>query len=285
MTALTRRVIEAVQEPMESKGHTLEAALPPGPLWCHADPVRIEQVLVNLVNNSIKYTSPGGRIRLSLTSAGNDIVARVTDTGVGIAPDMLPRVFDLFAQAEQPVDQTRTGLGIGLTLVKRLVEMHGGKVEAFSEGLGKGSEFVVHLPSVPAPAAGTEPKPAAAPLTAAKVQVRDVLIVDDTEDSAVSLASLVRLSGHKVRTAGDAVQALTEARKAPPDIVFSDIGLPVMDGYELARELRKLPGMESALLVAVTGYGREEDLRLAKQAGFNHHLVKPVDFDKLMSLL
>jgi signal transduction histidine kinase len=278
------RAVESTGPLFAAGGHTLEVVGPPEPLWLQADPTRLEQVLANLLNNAAKYTEPGGRITLTAGREGQEVVLRVRDTGIGIPADMLERVFDLFTQAHRSLASSyQWGLGIGLALVRRLVELHGGSVQAFSEGPGTGSEFVVRLPlqaepvAVPPESAAGGGRPAARP--------RRVLVVDDNQDAAQSLACLLELEGHEVRTAHDGTAALETARAFPPDVVLLDIGLPGLDGYQVARRLRELLGLEQALLVAVTGYGQEEDRRRAEEAGFDHHLAKPVDLEALHELL
>ncbi|HEY1376607.1 MAG TPA: response regulator, partial [Gemmataceae bacterium] len=237
-----------------------------------------------LLNNAAKYTEAGGRIRLAVSRQGDEAVISVADTGIGIPPDVLPHIFDLFTQDARGLDRAEGGLGIGLTLVRRLVEMHGGTIRAMSAGPGRGSEFIVRLPALPfqpgepaAPPAAADKVPAAAP--------RRVLIVDDNVDSAESLALLLGIGGHNVRTAADGPAALAAARDHRPDIVLLDIGLPRMDGYEVARRLRGEPDLPPVTLIAMTGYGQDEDRRKARDAGFDHHLVKPVDPEELARLL
>jgi CheY-like chemotaxis protein len=243
-------------------------------------------VLANLLNNAAKYTDPGGHVRLSARREGGGLVLRVRDTGVGIGGDMLARIFEPFVQSGRVLHHSQGGLGIGLTLVRSLVEMHGGSVTAHSEGPGQGSEFVVRLPALPhkhpvpgARAAGEGGGPAGAPPR------RRVLVVDDNVDAAESLAVLLRLEGHEVRVAHDGPAALAAVEADPPDLVFLDIGMPVMNGYDVARRLRRRPGLGGLVLVAVTGWGQEEDRRRSREAGFDHHLVKPVEPDALHPLL
>ena len=251
--------------------------------------MRLAQVIANLLNNAAKYTEPGGKIRLTaeLASGGrqppDEIVLRVRDTGVGIAPDVLPRVFDLFVQADHPSSLSQGGLGIGLTLVKRLVEMHGGRVEAHSDGPGKGSEFVVRLPAaVEATPLGPEPGTTAA---GARPAGRRILVVDDNADSAESLAELLRLWGHEVRTAHSGEEALAVAAGFQPGVVLLDLGMPDMNGYEAARLLRDRAGLNGTTFIALTGYGQDGDRQRSAEAGFRAHLVKPVDPEALRRLL
>jgi CheY-like chemotaxis protein len=248
------------------------------------DPTRLSQVFSNLLNNAAKYTERGGNIWLNATQEADQAVVRVRDSGVGIPGDELSRVFELFSQADRSLDRAQGGLGIGLTLVRNLVEMHGGRVQAKSEGPGKGSEFTVYLPALPRESRDlevpTESKQAAVSGTALRV-----LVVDDNLDSADTLALLLKFAGHDVRTAHEGDTALEEAGVFLPHVVVLDIGLPKMNGYEVARRLRKQPEMKNSFLIALTGYGQDEDRLRSKDAGFDHHLVKPVDPDKLQSLI
>jgi CheY-like chemotaxis protein len=242
-------------------------------------------VLSNLLNNAAKYTEDGGRIELIAQRTPKEAVLRVRDNGVGIAPEAMPQLFDMFMQVESSTDRSQGGLGIGLTIVRRLVEMHGGKIEARSAGLGKGSEFLVRLPALaePAPESARE-LPEASSESSAKGP-RRMLVVDDNVDSAESMALVLRLQGHEVRLAYDGQSALEEAQSFRPEVMFLDLDLPKMDGYEVARRLRLEPAMRYMALVAMTGYGREEDRQRTQKAGFQLHLVKPVDFNKVEELL
>jgi CheY-like chemotaxis protein len=243
------------------------------------------QVVSNLLNNAAKYTEDGGRIELIAERTPREAVLRVRDNGVGIAPEMLPQVFDMFRQIEISTDRSQGGLGIGLTLVRRLVEMHGGKIEAHSAGLGKGSEFLARLPALAEPAPDSAGKSAEASSASPTKGSRRMLVVDDNVDSAESMAVLLRLHGHEVGLAYDGQSALEEAYAFRPEVMFLDLDLPKMDGYEVARRLRMEPAMKDMTLVAITGYGQEEDLQHTQEAGFQLHMVKPVDFDKVEALL
>jgi signal transduction histidine kinase/DNA-binding response OmpR family regulator len=281
--AVARQAIEASRPFVESKQHRLHVHLPPDQLPVHGDPTRLAQVLTNLLINAAKYTEEGGEIWLSARRDGGEAVVSVRDTGVGIPPDMLAAVFDLFIQVEHAIDRSQGGLGVGLTLVRRLVELHGGSVRAFSEGPGKGSEFVVRLPVLPADAG---PVAAGANGTVSHpVGTLRVLVVDDNVDTAATLAALLENDGHQVRRAHDGPGALTAADAFCPDAVFLDLGLPGMDGYEVARRLRLRTADSKPLLVAVSGYGRDEDRRRSRMAGFDHHLVKPAELSVLRSAL
>ncbi len=280
------RAVESSRPLIDARRHNLEVTLPKTPLTVEGDPVRLAQVFLNLLNNAAKYTPEGGKIWLTARREDGKAVVRVRDTGMGIPHEMLPKVFDLFTQAERTLDRSEGGLGIGLTLVRRLTEMHGGSVEAFSAGPGQGSEFVVRLPLLtaapPAPAPET---PAELPGRTEPVPPRRILVVDDNQDSAESLAMLLRLFGNDVRTAHDGHLALAVAEAYRPDVVLLDIGLPGMNGYDMARAIRKMPALDQAVLVALTGYGAEEDRRRSREAGFDAHLVKPVDLGTLQELL
>ncbi len=279
LATVVGRAVETTQPVIDTQGHEIRVDLPPAPVRVVGDADRLAQVFANLLNNAAKYTEKGGHIRVAVGRDGGSAVVRVSDDGVGMAPELLPRVWDLFTQAERSLDRSQGGLGLGLTLVRRLVEMHGGTVEARSEGLGRGSEFVVRLPAVEELAASS---PAAA--RPAPGRGRRVLVVDDNTDAADSLAMLLGLGGHDVRTAYHGQAALELAPAFRPDVVVLDIGLPGMSGYETAHWLRLQPDMDSVVLVALTGYGQDEDRRKSREAGFDHHLVKPVDPDALRAL-
>jgi PAS domain S-box-containing protein len=274
--------VETSRPLLDARHHQWEVEVLPEAVRVEADPTRLSQVFANLLNNAAKYTEPGGRIRLRAEREDREIVVRVSDTGVGIAADMLPKVFDLFTQAEQTIDRAQGGLGIGLTLVRRLVELHHGSVTALSAGPGRGSEFVVRLPILTAPPA---PTAVAAPPAVDQQPGRRILVVDDNEDSAESLAMVLRLLGHEVQTVYDGPTALEAALRQQPEIILLDIGLPGLDGLEVARRLRLDYGLIDAVLIAMTGYGQDEDRRRSLEAGFNAHLVKPVDFGELRQLL
>ena len=264
---------------IEERKHVLEMTIARGNLWVDADPTRLEQIVVNLLNNAAKYSENGGHIRLSVGHEGGDIVIRVKDAGIGIPPEKLPEMFQLFTQADQSSARSEGGLGIGLTIVKKLIEMHGGGIIARSEGLGKGSEFVVRLPAAKSAAA----TPTTTGPTAAGRTFR-ILIVDDNVDTARSLAMLLTLTGHDVATAHSGPEAIEAALAHRPELVLLDIGLPGMDGYEVVKRLRQLPSCRNSVIVAASGYGQEEDYHRSTAAGFDYHLVKPIDFGALSSL-
>ncbi len=269
--AVLGSALETTRPLIESANHELAVRLPADPLPLDADPTRLAQVLANLMNNAAKYTPAGGRIQLLVEREATQLVVRVSDNGVGIPPDMLSRVFDIFMQVDRTDEHSHGGLGIGLTLVRRLVEMHGGTVRAESAGPNRGSTFVVELPLAER---FEEPAVATAIVTAAPL--RRILVVDDNADAAETLAMLLSLEGHETRVANDGATALVLADEFSPDTIFLDIGMPGMNGYEAARRLRDVKGT-AVRLIALTGWGAEEDRRLASEAGFDRHLVKPVD--------
>jgi signal transduction histidine kinase len=281
---VVERAVDATHSLIESRGHTLSLSLPDPPIRLEADAARLEQMVSNLLNNSAKYTMPGGHIWLSAERQGEEALIRVRDNGIGVPPDVLGRVFEPFVQSDGSLARSEGGLGIGLTLVRSLTEMHGGTVEAHSPGLGQGSEFVVHLP-IRVGAGQPEPLPPreTSPFTAAR-PVR-VLVVEDNLDAAESLATLLRLWGHDVRVVHDGLDALDAARAYRPEVVLLDIGLPGLDGYQVAERLRSEVGLDHTLLVAMTGYGQPEDRRRSREAGIHHHFVKPVEPFVLRNLL
>ncbi len=279
------RAIDAAKPAIEARGQLFRVDLPSEPVRLHADPARLAQVIANLLDNAAKYTPDGGFVGLSAERDGDDVVLHVRDTGTGLAPELLPNVFDLFVQGDRSLDRPHGGLGIGLTIVRRLVELYGGRVEARSAGVGKGSDFVVRLPAL-APAADATPTLRGAPVDEPSATSRlKVLVVEDNRDSAEVLATIVELWGHEVRTAFDAPAALHVLDGWRPDVIVSDLGLPQMDGFELARRLREPNARCGAVLIALSGYGRDEDKRAARDAGFDHHLVKPPDLNELADLL
>jgi PAS domain S-box-containing protein len=274
--------VESVRPLVESQNHTLTVSLPPAAVHVEADPTRFEQILVNLLNNALKYTRPGGQVALIAEREGDEAVIRVRDNGIGIPAELLPKVFDLFTQVEESLERSQGGLGIGLTLVKNLVELHGGRVSAHSEGPDKGSEFVVRLPVLTQRT--NEPEAPRAKPSADSRKLR-VLVVDDSKDSAQSIKILLEISGHEVRTVHDGYAALEVYRTDRPDAVLLDVGLPGLTGYEVARQLRREQGDHRPLIVAVSGFGQEEDKRHAHEAGFDFHMTKPVDPTKLVALI
>ncbi len=286
LATVVARAVETVRPLVDAQGHQLSVHFPSESLPLDADPVRLVQVVGNLLTNAARYTEPNGRIWLTGERSGEEAVLRVRDSGIGIAPLMLPRIFELFVQVDHSTTRSQGGLGIGLTLVKNLVEMHNGTVQAHSEGLGKGSEFVVRLPISTQEQDPDEGREMAQPVHEPPTPSgHRLLVVDDNQDAANSLAMLLRLQGHEVRVAYSGVAALEMTKAYSPDVVFLDIGMPGMDGYEAARRLRQQPGLEKVVLAALTGWGQQEDRRRSAEAGFDHHLVKPPEPRVLERLL
>jgi CheY-like chemotaxis protein len=272
--AVVASAVETSMPLIESAGHTLELDLPQEALPVEADAVRLSQVLGNLLSNAAKYTPQGGRITVAARREDQQIVLVVSDTGIGIAAESLPEVFDMFTQVSRSIDRAKRGLGIGLALVRHLVQLHGGSVSAASAGINRGSSFTVRLPSstgaAPLPAAAGDSASAAAPPCPLRV-----LVADDNTDAADSLAALLRLAGHVVEVACDGEQAVALAARFRPQVAFLDIGMPRLDGYGAARAIRALPGLAPLTLVALTGWGAPEDRRRSREAGFDQHLLKP----------
>jgi PAS domain S-box-containing protein len=283
LTKIVRHAVETSRPLIEQTGQEFTITLAPEPIVVDADVTRLAQVFSNLLNNAAKYTPRDGRISLAVERQGSDAVVCVRDTGAGIPPEMLPEVFEMFAQVDRSQQRASSGLGIGLSLVKALVELHGGSVEARSDGPGKGSEFVVRLPVLLTPTVAPAPQPGAA--STAVIPRRRILIVDDNRDTAISLATVLNILGHRTQVAFDGVEALETARDFQPDVVLLDIGMPKLNGHDTARRLRQEPRGRDIVLVAVTGWGQDDDRQRSQDAGFNFHLVKPVDPAALEQIL
>jgi len=281
LDAALRSAIEACEPLIRAGGHRLNLSLPPDPIVLDADPVRLAQVFGNLINNAAKYSEHGGAISVEARAEGLEAVVSIADTGDGIAPESLPHLFKMFFRGSESARRNQSGLGIGLPLVRRLVEMHAGRVDAQSEGAGKGSRFTVRLPLDPA----LQPAPAAVKLERAALAPLTILVVDDNQDAAESMRLLLRQVGADVRVAHDGPQALAAFDAHRPRMVLLDIGMPGMDGYEVARRMRASPYAPQASLVALTGWGQDEDRKRVREAGFDHHLVKPADLGTLQSLI
>jgi PAS domain S-box-containing protein len=286
LRAILDAAVETSRPLIEQRGHKLALRVPSAPIYIDGDLVRLAQVISNLLNNATKYTERGGRIWLTATRKENEAVIKVRDTGIGIPAETLPHIFEMFAQADRTVNGSAGGLGIGLTLVKRLVEMHGGIIQVRSDGPGQGSEFIVRVPVVSAHLSQPEIR------TKGKQKSRTeptkpirILVVDDNEDSADSLGLLLRLLGNEVRIAHDGLAAVDLANEFEPRVVLLDIGLPTLNGFEAAKRIRQQPWGKQAVMIAVTGWGEPVDRQRSKKAGFDHHLVKPVDPDVLTRLL
>lgn len=281
-SSIVQSAVETSRPLIEALGHALTVRLPPETLWVDADVTRMAQVVANLLNNAAKYTPENGSISLIVERENNEVVLRVRDSGVGIPREMLPQVFGIFTQVDSSRNRSQGGLGLGLTIVKRLVEMHGGSVSATSSGPGQGSEFTVRLPAV----SDDEVRAGSGdPDLPKKMPVQRILVVDDNRDAAASLGLLLRMMGNSVRIAHDGWSALEIARDFRPTVALLDIGMPGMNGYELARQLRQDAALRGLVLVAVTGWGQEEDRRRSREAGFDHHLTKPAEIDELEKLL
>jgi len=275
-------VVEAIRAMYGSMNHELSVTMPSMPVYLNADPTRVTQVVGNLLNNACKFTDKGGHVWLTVEQDGDQAIVSVRDNGIGIAAEHIPGLFEMFAQVDTSLERSRDGLGIGLTLVKTLVEMHGGTVDARSEGPGRGSEFTVRLPIL-----SDATRPLAAPATTKPVPAvrRRILIVDDSEDGAESLAMLLQLAGHETHKAHDGQAAIEAAERLRPDAILLDIGLPIMNGFEVCSHIRRQPWGKDLVLVALTGWGQDEDRQKSREAGFDAHMVKPVDHDLLMTLL
>jgi len=280
LAEVVEHAVDTSQPLIRSGLHHLDVSLPSEPLWLDGDPVRLAQILANLLNNAATYTEPGGRIQLEASREGDTAVLSVRDNGAGIEPESLPRIFQMFGRGERARSPGPVGLGIGLALARRLAEMHGGSLEARSEGRGMGSEFRVTLPLAAEPAAAVHRTSAAGTLPEQRI-----LVVDDNHDAAVSLAMLLEVLGAEVRIASDGAEALELLQSYEPEVVLLDIGMPRMDGYEVARRIRSRFPERRAALVALTGWGQEEDRRRARDAGFDHHMVKPAKIGALQALL
>ena len=279
-----RNALDSARPAIEGRGHHVHLDIPAAPLWVDGDMVRLTQVFLNILANAAKYTDPKGHIYVTARREAGQAVVSIRDNGIGIAPGVLPKIFDLYVQAESTLTQSQGGLGIGLSLVRRLVVLHGGTVTAQSAGIGKGSEFTVRIPlssHTPAAAGAGE----AQQESGAAARKHCVLVVDDNEASAQTLAWMMEAMGHQVKMANDGATALRIAPAFHPDVVLLDLGMPDIDGYEICRRLRKLPGVGDATIIAQTGGGTPEQQQLTKEAGFDAHLIKPVDMAALQDVL
>ena len=274
--------VEITRPLFEARGQQFQASMPAESIYLDGDLTRLAQVVSNLLNNSAKYTEHGGQVHLSAERQGSDAVITARDNGAGIPAEMLPRIFDMFTQVDRSLERSQGGLGVGLTLVKRLVEMHGGSITAQSDGRNRGSEFTVRLPVALGVCRAAENR---LPQPATPASTLRILVVDDNRDSAASLAMLLRVMGNDIRIAHDGLEALAQTKEFRPDVVLLDIGLPRINGYEAAQRIRQLPGGNRVVLIATTGWGQESDRRRSKDAGFDHHLVKPIDSGALAQLL
>ena len=283
LATIIKAAVEASSALLERNRHQLKVTTPAQPVYVEGDLTRLTQVVANLLDNAAKYTDPGGKVWLSAEREGDSAVIRVKDSGIGIPAEVLPRIFDMFTQAGLPLERSQGGLGVGLALVERLVLLHGGTVSAYSAGAGQGSQFTIRLPLAQA-----QKVPAIErrePVLPASTKRCRVLVVDDNVDSVESLAMLLRMMGHEVETASDGASGLEKAAAFKPDVAILDIGLPKVNGYELARQIREQQWSKNVTLVALTGWGQEQHRRRSEESGFNHHLTKPVEFDVLQEIL
>ncbi|HEY3729830.1 MAG TPA: response regulator [Steroidobacteraceae bacterium] len=285
LSTVIARAVETVEPMLARQRHEMHVKVDPEPLYIDGDLTRLTQIVGNILSNAIKYTDAGGRIELTAGANGDRIEIRIRDNGIGIEPAALPVVFDLFTQSSQLNGHAQTGLGIGLALAKRLVEMHGGEVQAFSDGPGTGSEFLVRLPRQTRDSSGEQTSDAAQVLAGPPVAARRILVADDNLDALETLAQLLQLGGHEIHKAVDGVEALETATRVRPDLVLLDIGMPGMDGYEVARRIRSQPWGRQPTLVALTGWGQENDRKRSREAGFDSHCIKPLDPQRLVNLL
>jgi signal transduction histidine kinase/CheY-like chemotaxis protein len=281
LKAVVNDALEVVRSYIELHGHELVIDLPDRPVFLHGDATRLAQILSNLLNNAAKYTNRGGRVRLMARVEERNLIINVADNGIGIAPDMLNDVFEMFVQVDSTLERTNAGLGVGLSLARRLVELHGGSIEAHSAGIKRGSEFVVRLPIVVAPEMPARTVPASFMTS----ETYRILLADDNVDFVNSIGALLSAMGHSVVITHNGPDALTAAARFCPDYAFLDIGLPQMSGYDLARGIRRLSCGQMTMLIAVTGWGQEKDRQLAFEAGFDHHMVKPVRFEQIEEVL
>ncbi len=282
-SSVVDQAVDSVQYLLATKGHQVAVSVARGSLWVDADPTRLQQILSNLLTNAIQYSEEGSYVRLRAERRDGEVVFSVRDNGQGIRQDLLPHVFELFTQGDRSLARTEGGLGIGLTMVKALTEMHGGTVTASSAGLGKGSEFLVSFPSGEKKEIVAPPAPAASPDS--RPRGNRVLVVDDNVDLSRAFTTLLTRFGYEACGVHDGESAIEAARSLRPDIVLLDLGLPGMDGYEVARRLRHEEGFQDTTIIAMTGYGQEDGGQQSREGGFNHHLIKPVQIENLVALL
>jgi CheY-like chemotaxis protein len=281
LSSVIQQAVEVARPLLDAAGHKLTIELPAEPIYLNADRARLAQVFGNLLNNSCKYTRPEGFVSVTAERLDGEVLVKVKDNGAGIPLEKLDSIFDMFMQVDRSSERSQGGLGIGLTLVKRLTEMHGGSIEAKSEGEGRGSEFIVRLPVLIQPKAAAQP----APENLEAAPGRRILIVDDNRDSADSLAMLLEITGNQTYLAHDGEEAIEAIEQYRPEVVLLDIGLPKLTGHEVCRWVRGKSWGKDIVVIALTGWGQEDDRRKSEEAGFNGHLVKPVDYDKLLELL
>jgi CheY-like chemotaxis protein len=276
--------LETCTAEIEQRNQRLTVSLPDAPLHVDADKTRLVQVLCNLLSNAAKYSEPGSPIRLAVERDGDEAVIRVQDEGIGIAPHLLPHVFEMFTQLDQSLERSQSGMGVGLAIARQLIEMHGGSVQAHSEGLESGSEFIVRLPLLHSPATAQQGTEGDGP-SSGPAAVYRILVVDDNRDAAQTLATMLKLMGHEVHTAHDGYEGVEAATAFQPDVILLDIGMPRLNGFDACQRIREQPWSRNVLIVALTGWGQEQDKLRSQQVGFNKHLVKPVEPAALTKLL
>ena len=276
-----KNAVETSRPLIDASNHDLTIELPQHPIYLNADPTRLAQVFANLLNNSAKYTQPGGRVEIAAEQCDGEVAVTVTDNGIGLSSEALAYVFDMFRQVDQSLERSQGGLGIGLTLVRRLVELHGGAIHAQSDGPGKGSAFSVRLPV----AAADAPPHATSVTPQAALPRRRFLVVDDNKDVGDMLTLLLQTKGHDVRTARDGLEAIDVAEAYLPEVILMDVGMPNLNGYDATMRIRQLPSGKNAFIVALTGWGQAEDVRRSHEAGCSAHMVKPVNIAELERLL
>ena len=285
LRAVAESALESIEPLAQARGHRLHLALPPPGVVVNADPTRLAQVFLNLLNNAVKFTDPGGRIDFELGVQEGELVATVRDTGIGIAPELRDEIFEIFAQADRSLERSTMGLGVGLSLARRLVELHGGSISATSEGPGRGAQFVVRVPVQDSAKRPPVRQGGEAKAREPSIGKHRILLADDNLDFANSFATVLRRMGNEVRVEHDGPTALAAASEFRPDVAFLDIGLPKLNGFDLARRLRELPATGASILVAVTGWGQPSDRQLAREAGFDDYVVKPVEIERIQSIL
>ena len=282
IAAMVAAAVEISNPVITALNHRLDMSLPPYDLFVDGDETRLAQVLSNVLNNAARYTEEGGDIWLSVSQVGEEVLISVRDTGIGMPSELLTDIFNIFTQSERSIDRSQGGLGIGLTIARSIIVLHGGRIEAKSQGLGHGSEFVIHLPMLEQQPSNTVPQE----ITSANDKtIRRILVVDDNRDAADGMAMLLDISGHITMTAYDGVEAIAAVEQFKPELVLLDIGLPHMDGYAVARHLRQQPGGHDFVLAALTGYGDDDDRRRSNEAGFDYHFVKPMEYSILNELI
>jgi CheY-like chemotaxis protein len=285
LSEIIKTAVESSRPFIEERGHKITVTRPLSPVYIEADRVRLTQVFMNLINNAAKYTPDPGQIWLTLGLNNNHAIVQVKDTGIGVATENLPRLFELFYQADRSFTRAEGGLGLGLTLVQRILELHGGTVQAFSAGVNQGSEFVVSLPVLQEASEQDPRKQLSVDSFTAKPRVRRILVADDFPQAAETLAQLLRQEGYEVQIARDGLEAVRTAERSHPDVIVLDLAMPELNGYDAARKIRQEPWGKDVVLIALTGWGQQRDRHRTKEAGFDAHLTKPIKYEAILELL